>query len=92
MREADRLRGLLYSRGFDVQPISPDSEGRIEIQATYDPADPEHGVLMLLGLDDAKLFAVLEQRPPATAGGDYGPDGRALLEHVKEAARGNDAE
>lgn len=54
VQEADRLMCILAARGIDVPAQGPDPDG-ISIQASYDPADPRHAVIILCGVDDALL-------------------------------------
>lgn len=54
VQEADRLCGMLAARGVVIEAMGPD-EGQPSIQATYDPGRPQDAVIMLIGVDDAKL-------------------------------------
>lgn len=53
--EALRLHDLIQARGICVEPMGEDPQ-MPAIQATFDPAVPDYGVIMLTGVDDAKLF------------------------------------
>ena len=54
--ETDRLAELINSAGLKVLARGPElTEGEINIDATYDPAQPEDGIIMLFGLNDEML-------------------------------------
>lgn len=60
VQESDRLCGMLAGRGVVIEAAGPD-DGQPSIQAHYDPGRPLDAVIVLLGVDDARLGLTREE-------------------------------